>query len=92
MHLTVIGTLEDVTGFALAGASGVICQSEADVTAALQAASQDRTVALVAVSERAASLAPAAVGRWRAASGSPVLIVLPDRAASREVGMSGGPR
>ena len=77
MRLSVIGTAEDVIGFALAGSPGVACTSEASVVAALDSECRDPNVALVLISEEAATLAPDAVQKWRLAAGAPLFIVLP---------------
>jgi vacuolar-type H+-ATPase subunit F/Vma7 len=77
MRLSVIGTAEDVVGFALAGSPGAVCASGAQVVAALDTECRDPDVALVLISEESADLAPDAVQRRRAAAGAPLLIVLP---------------
>ena len=77
MRLSVIGTAEDVIGFALAGSPGRLCTTEAMVLAALESECRDLDVALVLVSSEAAELAPAAVQKWSTAPGAPILIVLP---------------
>jgi vacuolar-type H+-ATPase subunit F/Vma7 len=76
MRLSVIGTAEDVIGFALAGSPGLVCATGVEVAAALDRECRDPEVALVLVSSDSAGLAPDAVQRWRAA-GAPLVIVLP---------------
>lgn len=77
MRLSVIGTAEDVIGFALAGSPGTLCTSGPMVLAALESECRDPDVALVLVSGEAAELAPDAVQKWSAVPGAPILIVLP---------------
>ena len=77
MRLSVIGTVEDVIGFALAGSPGLLCTTGAMVLAALESECRDPDVALVLVSGEAARLAPDAVQKWSTAAGAPILIVLP---------------
>jgi vacuolar-type H+-ATPase subunit F/Vma7 len=77
MRLSVIGTAEDVIGFALAGSPGALCTTGAMVLAALESECRDPDVALVLVSGEAADLAPDAVQKWSTAPGAPILIVLP---------------
>jgi vacuolar-type H+-ATPase subunit F/Vma7 len=82
MRLSVIGTVEDVIGFALAGSPGLLCTTKAMVLAALESECRDPDVALVLVSGEAARLAPDAVQQWTTAPGAPILIVLPGSARS----------
>jgi vacuolar-type H+-ATPase subunit F/Vma7 len=77
MRVSVIGTEEDVIGFALAGWPGRVCDDEASVAAALQSDCRDPDVALLLVSQAAADLASAAVQRLQATPGAPIVIVLP---------------
>jgi vacuolar-type H+-ATPase subunit F/Vma7 len=85
MRLSVIGTAEDVIGFALAGSPGRVCTTEAMVLAALESECRDPDVALVLVSGEAAELAPDAVQKWSTAPGAPILIVLPGAKRSASV-------
>lgn len=87
MRLAVIGTEVDVTGFALAGSPGVVCDNGDAVAAALEAACADPSVAVVLVSDAAAEAAPVAVRRWQAAAGAPVVLVLP---GTKEIPGRGG--
>ena len=77
MRLSVIGTFGDVTGFSLAGSPGVVCSDEAGVAAALEAECGDGNVALVLMSEEAAGVAAAAIRKWQATPGAPIILVLP---------------
>jgi vacuolar-type H+-ATPase subunit F/Vma7 len=78
MRLAVIGTIVDVTGFALAGADGVVCSSEAEVKAALRTVAADARTAIVLVSPECAAMAPEAVETFRVGHEIPLLIVLPE--------------
>jgi vacuolar-type H+-ATPase subunit F/Vma7 len=74
MKIAVVGSPEDVRGFALAGLPGRVAESGAEVEAAL-AGSQ---AGLLLVSGDAARLAPEAIGRLERGEGAPVALVLPE--------------
>jgi vacuolar-type H+-ATPase subunit F/Vma7 len=89
MRLFVIGTLVDVTGFALAGIDGVVCTTAGDVKAALEAIAADAAAAVVFVSPTCVSLASDEIEAFRARHEMPMLVVLPGarpdaRAAAQE--------
>jgi vacuolar-type H+-ATPase subunit F/Vma7 len=75
--MAVIGTVEDVAGFALAGIPGQVCDTGPVVREALDAARRDREVAVIVLSAEAERLAPDAVRAAREAGGLPLVVVLP---------------
>ncbi len=74
MKIAVVGSPEDVRGFALAGLPGQVAQGGAEVEAAL--AGSD--AGLLLVSACAARLAPEAIARLERGEGAPVALVLPE--------------
>lgn len=79
MKYYVIGDEDTVLGFRYAGVEGVVVQTARDVTDALAAASADREVGAIVITERAAALARDEVDAMRVGSVSPVLVEVPDR-------------
>jgi vacuolar-type H+-ATPase subunit F/Vma7 len=74
VKIAVVGSAEDVRGFALAGLSGRVAESGAEVEAAL--AGSDASLLLV--SAVTARLAPEAIERLERGEGTPVALVLPE--------------
>jgi vacuolar-type H+-ATPase subunit F/Vma7 len=74
VKIAVVGSAEDVRGFALAGLSGRVAESGAEVEAAL--AGSDASLLLV--SAVTARLAPEAIERLERGEGAPVALVLPE--------------
>ena len=75
MKAFVLGTPDDIRGFALAGVRGVACESAGDVErAAVQVRSQ-KDLALLVVSEPVLKLAPEAIAQL--ATDPPAILVLP---------------
>jgi vacuolar-type H+-ATPase subunit F/Vma7 len=54
MKAFVVGTAEDVTGFALAGIEGVVCSTDADADAAIARTDADTLIIVSAVFAREA--------------------------------------
>ena len=76
MH--VIGTFEDVTGFALAGGTGTVCADAHAVARALDEVCRDRTVAMVLISPGPAAGAGTAIDAWAGRRDAPIIVVLPE--------------
>ena len=74
MKIEVVGSPEDVRGFALAGLPGRVAERPAEVEAAL--AGSDAGLLLISAS--AARLAPEAIARLEGGLGAPVALVLPE--------------
>ncbi len=73
MKALVLGTPDDVRGFALAGVRGVACENAADVDRAIAALPSE--LALLLVSEPVARLAPEKIAAL--ATQPPAVLVLP---------------
>ncbi|HSC27874.1 MAG TPA: V-type ATP synthase subunit F [Vicinamibacterales bacterium] len=78
MSVFVAGTFEDVVGFGLVGAKGAVCETAAEVRAALKAARTDPEVAIVLISAGPSRLAPHDVEAASIAHDAPIVIVLPE--------------
>jgi vacuolar-type H+-ATPase subunit F/Vma7 len=74
VKIAVVGSPEDVRGFALAGLPGRVAESPAEVEAAL--AGSDAGLLLVSAST--ARLAPESIARLERGEGAPVALVLPE--------------
>jgi len=72
-----LGTGQDVRGFALAGLEGQVCESSGELARAAAALRARPEVALILVSRTLARLAPAEIARFQAPEGPPALVVLP---------------
>lgn len=70
----VIGTREDVAGFALAGVGGTICATANDVERAFDKLPAD---AIVILSPTAAILAAARIADWEKSGSGPLFVILP---------------
>jgi len=79
MKYYVIGDEDTGLGFRYAGVEGVVVQTARDVKDALAAASADREVGAIVITERAATLARDEVDAMRTGSVSSVLVEVPDR-------------
>lgn len=95
MRVVLLGTVDDVRGFALAGVPGVVVTERRELEAGLRAAA-DAGAGLVLVSAATAALAPAAVAALAGRDGGPAVLVLPEgdhdaHAGERGSGRSGGP-
>ena len=79
MKIAVVGSREDVRGFALAGLTGQVAEGVPEVEAALAAAAREGSEAgLLLVSASAARLAPEAIAALERREGAPVALVLPE--------------
>ncbi len=74
MKLVVLGTADDVRGFALAGVAGVRPVSGREVEEQLAAAAG---LDLILLSSEVAALAPQAVAAARSRAGGPLILILP---------------
>ena len=74
MRIAVVGSPDDVRGFALAGLPGRVAESGAEVEAALEGSD----AGLLLVSADAARLAPESIARLEQGEGAPVALVLPE--------------
>ncbi|MGZ6126421.1 MAG: V-type ATP synthase subunit F [Myxococcales bacterium] len=81
MIAVLLGTEQDVRGFALAGVESRACGTAGEVAEAAAALHARSDVALILVSRNVARLAPDEVARLEGVSGPPALIVLPGEAA-----------
>lgn len=72
----VLGTREDLTGFALAGVGGMICTTVNDVEHALSGTGDE---SIVILSSAAAVLAAGAIAEWEKRGTGPLFVVLPAR-------------
>jgi vacuolar-type H+-ATPase subunit F/Vma7 len=82
VKIAVVGSRQDVGGFALAGLPGVVVGTGPEVEAALGAAAREGQTDLLLVSADAIRLAPDALEALRRREGAPVLLVLPEAASS----------
>ncbi len=75
MRALLLGTPDDVRGFALAGVTGLACLDAGDVERAAAAVKARDDVALVLVSQAVAKLSPQAIASL--AGEPPAVVVLP---------------
>jgi vacuolar-type H+-ATPase subunit F/Vma7 len=79
VRIAVVGSPEDVRGFALLGLTGQVAEGSRDVEAALEAAAREGLeTGLLLVSACAARLAPEAILGLQRREGAPVVLVLPE--------------
>ncbi len=79
MKIAVVGSPEDVRGFSLAGLTGQVAESAAEMERALAAATRGGSEAgLLLVSADAARLASESVSGLERREGAPVVLVLPE--------------
>jgi vacuolar-type H+-ATPase subunit F/Vma7 len=76
-----LGTEQDVRGFALAGVEGHVCATPGEAAEAAAAVRGRSDVALVLVSREVARLAPAEVVRLEGVDAPPAVVVLAGGAA-----------
>ena len=81
MEIRLIGDARDTTGFGLAGITGDVCVTRADVLTALSRWGRDPAVAILLVSDAAAALAPDALASFDSTATAPIIVVLPRRPA-----------
>ena len=81
MIAVLLGTEQDVRGFALAGVEGHVCATAGQVAEAAAALHARPEVALVLVSREVASLAPSEIAQLEGVDKPPALVVLPGEAA-----------
>lgn len=91
MHVRLLGDLQDVTGFALAGVEGTECGTRAELIRALEDARRDPSVAVVMLSARVAALADDVVRDMHGAAQLPIAIVLPDLSETERVAKTEAP-
>ncbi|HXW06912.1 MAG TPA: V-type ATP synthase subunit F [Vicinamibacterales bacterium] len=77
LRAVVLGSLLDVTGFALAGVDGVVCATAAEVQSALQELTSDPGAAVILMSPECAAMAGDAVGRFQPRHETQLLVILP---------------
>lgn len=77
MKTYLLGTPEDVRGFALAGIAGTPCTTPEEVEEAAAGLETMQDLALVLVSQEVAQLAPEAVEKIAREHGPPAVVVLP---------------
>ena len=76
MIAVVLGTGQDVGGFALAGVEGHVCGTAAELAQEVSVLRGRPEVALVLVSREVGRLAPAEIVRLEGVDGPPAVIVL----------------
>jgi len=83
VKIAVVGSAEDVGGFALAGLPGRLAETGPVVEDALRAAAagEEDATGFLLVSSGAARLAPAALEALAMREGPPVVLALPEAAA-----------
>ncbi len=79
MKFFVIGDADTVLGFRYAGVPGVVAESPEDVARALEQAVSNSQIGAIIITERAASLARAAVDELRVNRVTPVVVEAPDQ-------------
>lgn len=81
MIAALLGTEQEVRGFALAGVEGRACGTAGEVAEAAAALHSRSDVALILVSRAVARLAPDQIAKLEGVTGPPALIVLPGEIA-----------
>ena len=82
--MRLIGDIEDVVGFGLAGVRGSVCETREAVIASVEDFRRNPDVVLILFSSRTARLAPDVVEKAMASPGFPVAVVLPGEAATQD--------
>ena len=81
MIAALLGTDQDVRGFALAGVEGHACGTPGEVAEAAAALHARPDIGLILVSREVARLAPSEIARLEAVDGPPAVVILPGEAA-----------
>jgi V/A-type H+-transporting ATPase subunit F len=77
VKLFVLGDEEAVLGFSLAGVSGQVAQTPAQVKEGLKKALSDREIGILLITANAAQLAREEVDRLKITSNSPLILEIP---------------
>jgi len=80
VKIAVVGSEQDVGGFALAGLPGRVVESGPGVEAALRAAGEEESAGLLLVSAETARAASEVLERIARREGAPVVLALPEGA------------
>jgi vacuolar-type H+-ATPase subunit F/Vma7 len=86
MTMAVIGSADEVRGFALAGVEAVACGTAAEAAAALDALAQHPRVAVLIVTQAIADALPASIERLQNRVEPPIVIVLDGQSGTRNEG------
>ena len=72
MRIAIVGTRDEVRGFALAGVEPVVCEDAASIAPTLEQIENDRDLAVILITDHTARVAPDAVRHLEARVTPPI--------------------
>jgi len=78
-YFLIADNVDTQTGMRLAGVEGVVVHERGEVQDAIQTAMDDKTVAILLITEKLASIVPGQIDELRLRRSQPLVVVIPDR-------------